>query len=259
MKGIITIVIISTLTQWAFSQTGLGVDKATTNQKLDVNGWLEVGNESAPGTGSAGTIRYNSNGRLQFHNGSTWVNLGVRLTKFTNWGRNDCPSGSSLIYAGYAAGGNAGHTGSGANTVCLTNAPSYAGAVFSDADENRNLLYGVEMQTSGYGLATLAGFVNYDMTCAVCRVDNATQTIWVPGTTNCPSGWTKQYSGYIMSDHYTQRKSEFVCVNATPIAAGSNANSGGPYWYPTETEMGALVNGAPYVQDREVTCCVCTQ
>ncbi|MDZ4846621.1 MAG: hypothetical protein SH857_13860 [Chitinophagales bacterium] len=254
MKKIITIVIISALSGWAFSQTGLGVDKATTSQKLDVNGWLEVGNESAPGTGSAGTIRYNSSVKsLQFHNGSTWVNVGI-TTNFTNWGRNDCPATSQLVYTGYAAGGNIGHTGSGANTLCLTNAPIYA--AFSTANQDGNLLYGVEMLTSGYGLATLAGFHGYDMLCAVCEA-TGNEALMMPGTTNCPSGWIRQYSGYVMSAHYTQRKGEFVCVNASPVAYGSNVNTGGDYWYPTETELGSLT--APYVHDREVTCCICTR
>jgi hypothetical protein len=39
---------------------------------------------------------------------------------------------------------------------------------------------------------------------------------------------------------------------------GSNVNSGGPYWYPTEVELGSL-SGTPYGQDKEITCTVCTK
>jgi hypothetical protein len=74
----------------------------------------------------------------------------------------------------------------------------------------------------------------------------------------CPSGWTREYFGYLMATHYTHAASEFVCVDVNPEATGSTANHNGNLWYPTEAECGSLPCG-PYVQDRELGCAVCTK
>lgn len=256
MKKLISILICGSLVSSAYSQN-LGIGEPSPGQKLDVDGWVKVGNESAGSSATAGTFRYHSSGVLQFFNGSSWVNIQSSKAKFTNWGRNDCPSTSTLVYQGYVGGAHYSHSGSGANTLCLTNSPVWA--VFNDADHNGALVYAAEFETSGYGLASLVGLHNYDPVCAVCEVDGANETMMIPGTTNCPSGWTKQYGGYLMANHYTQRKSEYVCVNASPMTTGTNSDCNGTLWYPTETEMGALVQGSPYFQDREMTCVVCTQ
>ena len=61
-----------------------------------------------------------------------------------------------------------------------------------------------------------------------------------------------------MGTHYTQSSThDAACVDAAPEAAGSVGSSNGNLWYPTESECGSLPCG-PYVQDRELTCAVCT-
>ncbi len=262
MKKIITVLTISALTASAFAQN-VGIDQASPTERLDVNGWIQVGNESAGSSATAGAIRYNSNGSLQFFNGTMWRYMGSQSTTFVNWGRNDCPAGSSVVYSGQTASHHYQHSGSGANTICLTNSPSWSGATFNDADQNAALIYGTEYQMSGYGIATFgngltsAQLQDYDAECAVCLVDDASETLMVPGTTNCPSGWTLRYWGYLMGNHYTQSKNETVCVNNSPLQTGVNSDCNGNLWYPTETEMGSLFAG--YVQNREVTCAVCTK
>ncbi len=253
MKNITAFLIVTFCFRLAFSQN-LGIGESSPTQKLDVNGWIKVGNESAGSSATTGTFRYHSSGILQFFNGSAWVNVTNATTTFINWGRNNCPSTSTIVYAGYAAGGHYNHGGSGANSICLTNSPNWA--VFSDGNNDGNLIYGMEWETSGYGLASLAGFHDYDVSCAVCEAAAASETLMIPGTTNCPSGWQSQYWGYLMANHYTQNKSYYICMNASPMATGSNANSNGTLLYPTETELGSLTG---YVQDREMTCVVCTR
>lgn len=61
-----------------------------------------------------------------------------------------------------------------------------------------------------------------------------------------------------MATHYAQDASEFVCVDAAPETTGSSANNDGHMWYPVETECGSLPC-APCVQDRELSCAVCTR
>lgn len=258
MKKIIILSISCVIAAAAFAQS-LGIDQASPSQKLDINGWLEVGNQSAPGTGSAGTFRYNTGGFLQFHNGSAWVDLTWK-TKFINWGRPDCPATSTLVYSGQAGGARYDHSGSGYNTLCLSPAAAYAD--YNTGNQNGALVYGLEYEVNGYGVGSYGGvspasLQNREAQCALCRVDNASAMLMVPGTTVCPSGWTQHYWGYLVSTHYTHNTAEWVCLNNTPTLYGSTANSDGDLWYPTEGEICSL--RSPYVANREITCSVCTR
>lgn len=175
---------------------------------------------------------------------------------YTRWGRTSCPPGASTVYSGYAASGYYSHTGGGRNLLCLTSTPAYGS--FSDINQNGALIYGVEFETSAYGVSALAPLQNYDARCAVCLRENVRVSLMIPGANVCPAGWNLEYAGYLMATHYTQGASEFVCVDAAPEQTGSSASSDGHMWYPTETECGSLPCG-PYVQDRELSCAVCTR
>jgi hypothetical protein len=96
----------------------------------------------------------------------------------------------------------------------------------------------------------------------VCLDTSADIELMIPGTAACPSGWNQRVRGYLMATFYTQGDSEFVCVdeNATSSGAGGTGNENGNLWYPAEAECGSLPCGAGrYVQDRELTCSVCTR
>jgi len=179
-------------------------------------------------------------------------------TTYVRWGSSMCPTSATVVYAGYAAGAHYMHTGGGANTLCLHSTPEWLS--YDAGNQNGAMIYGTEFETTGYGIAPLVGLQNLDGTCAVCEVPRATQ-VMIPGRTSCPTGWTLEYNGYIMSQHYTHQKSDFLCVDANPELAGSTANSDGHLWYPTEVECGALPCPATggYVQDRELACAVCSK
>lgn len=53
----------------------VGIGTSSPQQKLEVAGWIELGNESEGSTGTAGTLRYYSTGKIQFFNGSDWIDL----------------------------------------------------------------------------------------------------------------------------------------------------------------------------------------
>ena len=181
---------------------------------------------------------------------------------FTRWGRDDCPVGTDLVYAGIAAGGHYGDTGSGANTVCLHANPEWAD--FSDLDENGALLYGTEFQSTGYGLGAFSPFDtlnDQEGLCAVCLDAGADLEIMVPGRRTCPVGWIPRVEGYLMAQHHNEvRTSEYLCIDQDPMPGGSNVNDNGNLWYPVEGECGSLPCGpGEYVQDREITCVICTR
>ena len=183
---------------------------------------------------------------------------------YTRWGRNSCPAGTSLVYAGYTAGSLYNHAGSGANTVCLAGAPIWttpSGSLmtFNDNNLDHSLIYGTEYETSG-GQIGLDGIHDYDSVCSVCFQPAASVTFMYPGAATCPAGWTTEYYGYLMSTHYTQTKSDWSCVDLTATASGTVANNNGHLFYSTEAECGSLPCGAgQYVQNREVVCSVCSR
>jgi hypothetical protein len=177
---------------------------------------------------------------------------------YTRWGRNSCPEGATLIYKGFAASGAHKHGGGISSLLCLTNNPTFAG--FDDGNQNGALLYGTEYETSDYGIATLKHLHNSDAPCAVCLKPQATLTLMIPGTANCPADWNKEYEGFLMGTHYNQSSThEAACVDIAPELrpSSNNANHDGNLWYPTETQCGSLPC-PPYVANREVSCVVCT-
>ncbi len=185
---------------------------------------------------------------------------GSGAVTYTRWGRSDCPVGASVVYSGYAASGHYQQPGAARNLLCLTDSPSYDS--YSDLNQNGALLYGTEYQTNGYGLTASPwpSVHNFSAPCVVCLRENARISLMIPGSKLCPAGWNLEYSGYLMGTHYTQSGGggELVCVDRLPAAIGNVSLQGGNLWYPTEAECGSLPC-APYVQDREVTCAVCTR
>ena len=81
----------------------------------------------------------------------------------------------------------------------------------------------------------------------------------IPGQAICPSGWSKEYSGYIMSGgHNDKHSSEAICIDDTPeVVPGTNGNNNGAYLYMSETNCISLLC-EPYVNLREIRCVVCT-
>ena len=183
---------------------------------------------------------------------------GAAGTTYVHWGKATCAAGHELVYAGVAAGAHYTHGGSGANTLCLPNNPQHRD--FHDSNHNGALLYGVEYETSGYGLGHLGNHHDRDAVCALCWVPDQSNAVMIPGRYDCYDGWNEAYDGQLMATHYTQAKSEFVCVTRSPTIAGSASNDNGHLWYPTEIECGSLNCGETgYRQDREVSCVVCTR
>lgn len=175
---------------------------------------------------------------------------------YTRWGRTTCPPGASVVHQGRVGGSYYNQSGGGSNLLCLSSNPTWD--QFSDNNQNGALVYGAEYQMTGFGLSSLGSLQNLEVPCAVCLRENARVSLMIPGTQTCPAGWTAEYAGYLMSSHYTQIRSELVCVDRAPEGVGSAVSSSGALLYPTEAECGSLPCG-PYVQDRELTCVVCVK
>ena len=177
---------------------------------------------------------------------------------YTRWGRTVCPAGNTLVYDGYAASSHYTHEGSGANLLCLSKTPTWD--VYDDANLDHSLLYGAEYETSGGQIGeAMAALHDYKAPCAVCLVENAGAQFMYPGSQTCPAGWTTQYAGHLTAPYHTSYgKGEFACVDRAAEGIGSNVSTDGRSFHSTEGQCGSLPC-PPYVQDREITCSVCTR
>ena len=174
-------------------------------------------------------------------------------TVYVRWGHDQCPSTAQLVYSGRAGGADRKHGGA-SNPQCLPLDPNFLRTI---SGVYRGLMYGAEYQTwNGY---PFHGRHDHDVPCAVCYVTQRSSVYMVPAKYSCPSGWTREYYGYLMSNYYKDATSEFTCVDiAFKSVVGSSANQDGLLFHFVEGRCGSLPC-PPYDSTKELTCAVCTK
>ena len=203
---------------------------------------------------------------------SLWVHVGVKATRtpratewgqqlvgggstYVRWGRTVCPSvpGTTLVYSGWAGGSHYAHPGSGANYICLTQTPEYLSS--TSTQEFHGLVYGAEYEANLN--QPFGGVNNQDVPCAVCHVAQRS-VLMIPGQITCPTGWTREYQGYLMTERYIYYRGTYECVDMSPEAiAGGKVSLDGALFYHVEAKCGSLAC-PPYDNARELTCVVCS-
>ncbi|KAL3880006.1 hypothetical protein ACJMK2_032278 [Sinanodonta woodiana] len=184
-------------------------------------------------------------------------------TTYVRWGRTTCPENATeLVYKGYMAGSDHTQTGNGPNNLCLPEDPTWAKYQDKTSDSAyRAYVYGTEYEIGGSGTFTpfSPDLLENDVPCAVCRTTRSS-SIMIPGRTNCYSGWTVEYSGYLVSMLYGHASPvEYVCLDGNPESIdGGIANTNGHLVYLVEVICGAL-RCPPYVNGRELACVVCSK
>lgn len=190
----------------------------------------------------------------------TFLRPAVRgRTTFVHWGRSRCDFQHLNIYSGWMAGGWYHHHGSGSSWLCMHPNPEYN--IYNAGNQDGALLYRTEYQFSGMMNGLLGYTLDRDAPCSVCETTD-THTLMIPGRSVCPDGFTRQYFGWLASNFYTHfGPHDWICMDSWPEAllTGSNGNENGALIYPTETENPPVIGpGSPYLQDREVSCAMCT-
>ena len=189
---------------------------------------------------------------------------GLKKTIYTHWGRTTCPgNGSESVYNGYAGGSHYSHSGGAASMLCLPNDPDWDAGNYSDTlNSHTGIIYGTEYQDSQGRSDQLFGESHYehDVPCVVCDVRKRSSVLMVPGKSKCYAGWTREYSGYLMSGNYNQPSAtDNCCVDKDPKnLPGGEANDNGYLLYFVESRCGSLTC-PPYVNGREMQCVVCTK
>ena len=80
----------------------------------------------------------------------------------------------------------------------------------------------------------------------------------IPAKLTCPSAWTKEYEGILMSDHHTHKGSTFLCVDKyLDKVQGGYTNTNGGLLYVVEAVCGSLPC-PPYIDGYELPCVVCS-
>ena len=172
---------------------------------------------------------------------------------YTRWGKTSCSnvSGAQLVYSG-RVGKAQYNRGGGGNYQCMPNDPEYS--TYKSGVQGHSYVMGVE-----YDFPVKSSADNFDASCAVCHVPTRGAVMMIPAKLTCPTSWTKEYSGYLMSSYYTRKSATFECVDSSfePIP-GSGADTNPGIFYHVE----AVCNGLscpPYVAEKELTCVICTK
>ena len=180
---------------------------------------------------------------------------------YTRWGKTSCPNvtGTELVYAGRAGGSWHRQMGGGANYLCMPNDPDYL--QYQPGVQGLSPVYGAEYQSYQ---GPLQAVHDHNVPCAVCYASTRVAVTMIPAKSRCPSTWTLEYSGYLMSAYrgYSSSlnyRTMFECVdkNAGSVP-GSAANSDGALFHHVEATCTGMPC-PPYDPQKELTCAVCTK
>ena len=141
-------------------------------------------------------------------------------------------------YTGFVGKSHYTH-GGGVNYLCLPPEPEFPDGA-TGGYQSQSYVYGTEYERHNSPILDQS-LHNNDVPCAVCDVTGRTRNLLIPAKTSCPAGWTKEYQGLLMSQHHTQKGSEYICVadGMETLAGGSDGRDGG-LLYVVEAVCGSL-------------------
>ena len=179
---------------------------------------------------------------------------------YTRWGRTTCPTtqGTQLLYEGAVAGSSWSEAGS-AEYLCLHNQPQFRQTA-AGLQSNRARLYGTEYMAL-ISPPAFSSMLYHDAPCAVCYTPSRSTKITTPGRYDCPSSWTKEYDGYLMTsrcdNHHKTKVPICVDLNAESVADSAVQDAGSLLYFIETTCIG--IKCPPYSDGAEITCAVCTK
>ncbi|XP_028402161.1 uncharacterized protein LOC114525143 [Dendronephthya gigantea] len=153
------------------------------------------------------------------------------------------------------------HHGGAANYLCLPLNPIFEKYV--NGFQGSANIHGTEYEAVGEQnkIFPNTNIEDDNAPCAVCQAKSRVSHMMIPARNVCPSGWTMEYKGYLMTAHYGHKgRTQFICVDGDPEAThGSHKSTNGALLYFVEGYCNHELPCPPYVQGRELTCVVCTQ
>ena len=176
---------------------------------------------------------------------------------YTRWGRTTCPTdqGTQLLYAGRTGGSQRYHKGGAANYLCMPDNPDYL--QYNSGVRGHSFIAPVEYSS----MPTLSSINDHNVPCAVCYVATRSVSVMIPAKTQCPTHWTLEYIGYLMTEYYNHNgRTMYECVDKDPesvpgLDAGSDPRS---HFHLVEPYCNGL-SCPPYDVEKELTCVICTR
>ena len=175
---------------------------------------------------------------------------------YVRWGRTICPNttGTELVYTGRAAGTNYNVQGGTNDYLCLPEQPEYM--VFQSGVQGRSPIHGAEYRTHE---GPLPQPDSQNVPCVVCNSELRGSLLMIPARISCPTSWTLEYNGYLMTGHVGHYRRSAACVDKDAEAIpGLDANTGGALFYHTEVVCNGI-ECPPYDAEKELTCVVCSK
>ena len=173
---------------------------------------------------------------------------------YVRWGHDQCPSTAQLVYAGFTAGPTHNTIGGGSNPQCLPDNPSFLKTV-SGTQERVSGLRGAEYNSPYF---TGASF-NHNIPCAVCYASQRSAVYMIPAKHTCPTRWTKEYHGYLMTSYHSHSRFQYTCIDSNfKQLHNSGTDQKSFEFYMVEARCSSLPC-PPYSEGKEITCAVCTK
>ncbi|XP_072021041.1 short-chain collagen C4-like [Amphiura filiformis] len=165
---------------------------------------------------------------------------------------------STTLFLGIVSGSHYTQIGGGANYLCLPLEPEDLQAE-AGTGGTRSFLYTAEYQIDNF--EPFSHLHDHDVPCSVCRVTGRSTLLMIPAKATCPSDWTSEYKGYLMSATTAHaHQTEYICVDEDAEARrGTHENRDGSLMYLVEGTCGTHgLPCLPYVEGNELACVVCT-
>ena len=179
---------------------------------------------------------------------------------YVRWGKTSCPddNDTQLVYSGRAGKAFWNQKGGGINYQCFPEDPEYSH--YRAGVQEHSSVYGVEYEVPISQLGSI-NLHNHNVPCAVCLATTRVAVVMIPAKLTCPTGWTKEYNGYLMSARYDHDSpSTFECIDHDAEAVpGTEANTNGGIFYHIEAVCNYGLPCDPYDPEKELTCVVCTK
>lgn len=168
---------------------------------------------------------------------------------FVRWGNPTALSGTTLLYSGMAMGSL--YTNSDASgSICIASdaeaPPIFPGSGMGD-------MYPASIASSPSSEIKLRTIIQ----CAVLFSETPTLEIW--GKTTGPVGWTKVYSGFSMSPHFSHSgPGDRICVDGENYDDSITTSFFGAIYYPSYTILPEGGKGilSETLDNRQLTCAV---
>ena len=177
---------------------------------------------------------------------------------YTRWGKSSCPTstGAQLVYVGRTGGTTWNIQGGAADKICLPEDPEYIAETSGISLQHYSIVQGGEYELF---FGPNANVTQHNAPCAVCYVPTRATTIMIPAKTSCPSSWTREYYGYLMTERDNHQRSSYNCVDNNPdVVAGTEGDEDPSLFYYTFTDCHGLPC-PPYENTRILSCAVCTK